>query len=52
MMSNDVLTKDNGKMRMSEKPVKLYIIRKVLKRAIQKCTFYRIGVILSKVMGI
>ena len=52
MMSNDVITKNNGKMRMSEEPVKLYIIRKVLRRAIQKFTFYRIGVILSKVIGI
>ena len=39
-------------MRTSEKPVKLYIIRKVLTRAIQKCKFYQIWAILSKIMGI
>ena len=36
---NDVITKNNEKMRTSEKPVKLYSIRKVLTRAIQKCKF-------------
>ena len=43
MTRNDVimrlLPKNNGKMRTSAKPNKLYIIRKVLIRAIQKCTF-------------
>ena len=33
---NDVITKNNKKMRPSNKPVKLYISRKVLTRAIQK----------------
>ena len=36
---NDVITKNNGKMRTSAKPDKLYIIRKVFTRAMQKCTF-------------
>ena len=39
-ISNDVITKDNGKIRASTKPNKLYIIRKILMRAIRKCTFY------------
>ena len=42
-MRNDVimtsLPKNNGKIRTSAKPNKLYIIRKVLMRAMQKCTF-------------
>ena len=37
---NDIITKKNGKMRTSAKPNELYIIRKVLMRAIQNCTFY------------
>ena len=53
---NDViimsLPKTMKKMRTSEKQVKLYIIRKVLPIAIQKCKFYEILMILSKVMGI
>ena len=35
-VNNDVITKNNGKMRTSVKLVKLYIIRNVLTRAIQK----------------
>ena len=49
---NDIITNNNEKMRTSAKPNKLYIIRKVLMRAIQKCTFYWIWVTMSKVMGI
>ena len=49
---NDIITKNNGKMRTSTKPNKLYIIRKVLMRAIQKFTFYWIWITMSKVMGI
>ena len=49
---NDIITKNNGKMRTSSKPNKLYIIRKVLMRAIQKCTFYWIWVTMLKVMSI
>ena len=40
---NDVVTKtmeNNGKMRTSAEPNKIYIVRKALKRAIQKCNFY------------
>ena len=36
---NNVITKNNGKIPTSPKPNKLYIIRKVLMRAIQGCTF-------------
>ena len=39
-------------MRTSAKPNKLYIIRKVLMRAIQKCNLYWIWATMSKVMGI
>ena len=39
-------------MRTSAKPNKLYIIRKVLMRAIQKCTFYWIWATMAKAMGI
>ena len=46
MTRNDVIMtslpktmENNGEMRTSSKPNKLYIIRKVLIRAIQKCTF-------------
>ena len=35
-MTNDVITKNNGKIRTSAKPAKLYIIRKVMMRAFQK----------------
>ena len=49
---NDIITKNNEKMRTSAKPNKLYIIRKVLMRAIQKCIFYWIWVTMSKVIGI
>ena len=49
---NDVITKNNEKMWTSEKQVKLYIIRKVLTRSIDKCKFDKIWIILSKVMGI
>ena len=34
-----MITKNNGKIRTSVKPNKLYIIRQVLMRAIRKCTF-------------
>ena len=37
---NDIITKNNGETRTSVKPNKLYIIRNVLMRVIQKCTFY------------
>ena len=49
---NDVISKNNRKVRTSEKPVKLYIIRKVLMIAIKKCKFDQIWVIESKVMDI
>ena len=49
---DDVITENNRKMQTSKKSVKLYIIQKVLMRAIEKCKFYKIWVILSKVMGI
>ena len=39
VIRNDVMTKNNGKIRTSAKPSKLYLVRKVLIRAIQKCTF-------------
>ena len=32
--------KDNGKVRTLKEPNKIYIVRKVLRRAIQKCLFY------------
>ena len=48
MTSQDVITKNNGKVRRSEKSVKLYIIRKVLTRVIQKYKFYQISVIFVK----
>ena len=44
--------KDNSKMRTLSEPNKIYIVRKVLKRAIQKCNFYWIWATVSKVMGI
>ena len=40
MMSLPQTMEDNGKMRTSAEPNKIYIVRKVLMRAIQKCTFY------------
>ena len=56
---NDVimmsLPKTMKKMRTPEKSVKLYVIRKVLTRAIQKCEFYQVLPNLSnfvKVIGI
>ena len=49
---NDIITKNNGKMQTSAKPNKLYIIRKALMRAVQKCTFYWIRATMSKVMEI
>ena len=33
---------NNGKMRTSAEPNKMYIVGKVLMRAIQKCNFYSI----------
>ena len=39
-------------MRTSAKPNKLYTTRKVLMRAIQKCTFYLISATITNVMGI
>ena len=43
---------NNGEMRASAKPNKLHIIRKVLMRAIWKCTFYWIWATMSKVIGV
>ena len=40
MTCNDVITKNNCKIRTSAKSNKLYVIRKVLIRAIQKMYFY------------
>ena len=37
---NDVITKNNGKIRTSAKPSKLYIIRKEMMSAFRKCNFY------------
>ena len=48
----DVISKNNGKCRTSAKQSKLYIIRKILIRAIQRCTFYWIWATVSKVMSI
>ena len=42
MMSLPKAIENNRKMRTSAKPNKLYIARKVLMRAIQKCNFYGI----------
>ena len=39
MITNDVITKNNGKIRTSTKPDKLYIIQKIFKRAIQNVLF-------------
>ena len=46
-----IITKNNGKMRTSEKLVNLYITWKVLSKAIQKCTFHIIWVIFVKSYG-
>ena len=48
----DVITKNNRKIRASEKPVKLFIIRKFLTKAIQKCSADQIRATLSNVVGI
>ena len=37
---NDAITKNNGKIRTSAKPDRLYIIRKVMMGAFRKCNFY------------
>ena len=52
MMSLPKTMENNGEMRTSAKPNKLYINRKVLMRAIQKCTSYWIWATMSKVVGI
>ena len=55
LLHNDVIINNNGKqweMRTSVKPNKFYINRKVLMRAIQKCTSYWIWATISKVVGI
>ena len=49
---NDLITENNRKIGTSEKPTKLYIIRKVLTRTIQKCRFCQIWTFSSKGMGI
>ena len=49
---DDIISKNNRKMRISAKPNKLYIVRKVLMRGTQKCRFYWIWAFMSKVMGI
>ena len=52
---DDVITKNNGnngKMQTLAEPNKIYIVRKVLMRAIQKCNFYWISTTVSIVMGI
>ena len=43
---------NNGKMRTSAEPNKIYIVGKVFMKAIQKCSFYLILATVSKVMGI
>ena len=43
-MTYDVITKNNGKIRTSAKPDKLYITRKVMMRAFRKCTFIGIRI--------
>ena len=40
MMSLPKAMEDNGKMRTSAEPNKIYIVGKVLMRATQKCNFY------------
>ena len=49
---NDIITRNDGKIRTSEKLAKLYSIRKVFTQAVQKCNFDQILGILSKVKGI
>ena len=49
---NDVITKNKPKIWTSAKPIKLYIIRKVLTRGVQKCSFSWMRATMSKVMGI
>ena len=49
---NDVITKNSGNMQTSVEPNKIHIIQKDLMRDIQKCNFYWIWAIVSKVMGI
>ena len=39
---DDVITKNNGKIRTSTELNKLYIIRKVMTRAFRKCNFIEI----------
>ena len=51
-MSLPKTMENNGEMRTSAKPKKLYINRKVLMRATQKCTSYWIWATMSKVVGI
>ena len=53
--NNDVITKNNGnnrKIGTSAKPNKIYIVAKVLLRAIQKCNFYWIWATVPNVMDI
>ena len=45
-----MITENNEKMRTSEKPNKLYIIRKHLSNAIQKCKFYWDRMYMYKIM--
>ena len=52
MMSLLKTMENNGKMRTSGEPNKIYIVGKVLMRAIQKCNFYWIWATVSKVMCI
>ena len=40
MMSLPITMENNGKMRTSVETNKIYIVGKVLMRAIQKCNFY------------
>ena len=49
---NDIITKNNGKIRISAKQGKLYIIRKEMMRAFRKCNLYWNWVTESKVMAI
>ena len=51
MMSLPKTMENNGEIRTSAKPNKLYINRKVLMRAIQKCTSYWIWATMSKGVG-
>ena len=52
MMSLPKTMENNGKMRTSMEPNKIYIVRKDLMKVIQKCNFYWIWATVSKVMGI